>query len=104
MSTIDQKNAAGTVPHQETVLAVLIVAAGSGSRLGAGVPKAAVEIADRTLLEWAILGVLESGVAARLVVTVPPGDTQLTEICTRYGALAVPGGSSRAESDRKSVV
>lgn len=98
MSTIDQKNAAGTVPGQETVLAVLIVAAGSGSRLGAGIPKAAVEIAGRTLLEWALLGALKSGVASRLVVTVPPGDTLLTEICSRYGALAVPGGASRAES------
>lgn len=98
MSTLDQEKAAGTVPDQETVLAVLIVAAGSGSRLGAGVPKAAVEIAGKTLLEWAILGALASGVAARLVVTVPPGDTQLTSICGRYGALAVPGGASRAES------
>lgn len=98
MSTIDQKPAAGTVPDQETVLAVLIVAAGSGSRLGAGIPKAAVEIAGKTLLEWAILGALTSGVAARLVVTVPPGDTQLTGICARYGALAVPGGANRAES------
>ncbi|MFW0170104.1 2-C-methyl-D-erythritol 4-phosphate cytidylyltransferase [Rothia sp. P5766] len=98
MSTIDQKNAAGTVPEQETVLAVLIVAAGSGSRLGAGIPKAAVEIAGKTLLEWAILGALASGVTARLVVTVPPGDTLLTAICARYGALAVPGGASRAES------
>src|SRR5438876_513490 len=32
----------------------LIVAAGSGERLGAGVPKALVELAGRTLLQWSI--------------------------------------------------
>ena len=40
----------------------LIVAAGSGERLGAGVPKALVEVAGRTLLERSIdvlLGVEE---------------------------------------------
>ena len=32
----------------------LIVAAGSGERLGAGVPKALVQLAGRPLLQWSI--------------------------------------------------
>ena len=99
MSTLDFSNTASTATTSAgSVLAVVIVAAGSGSRLGAGRPKAAVQVAGRTLLEWALAGARESGVAARLVVTVPPQDVALRQVCARYGALAVPGGATRAES------
>ncbi|WP_237201611.1 2-C-methyl-D-erythritol 4-phosphate cytidylyltransferase [Rothia nasimurium] len=99
MSTLDFSVTAGTATtFGGSVLAVCVVAAGSGSRLGAGKPKAAVEVAGRTVLEWALVGIRESGVAARIVVTVPPGDSELSEVCSRYGALAVPGGATRAES------
>lgn len=81
-----------------SVLALVIVAAGSGSRLGAGVPKAAVDVGGKTLLEWALEGARAAQVAARTVVTVPPGDSQLSEVCARFGALAVEGGATRAES------
>ena len=49
----------------------LLVAAGSGERLGAGTPKAFVPCAGRPLLEWS-LEVL-SAVCERVVVAVPPG-------------------------------
>lgn len=81
-----------------SVLALVIVAAGSGSRLGAAVPKAAVQVAGKTLLEWALEGARSSGVAARVVVTVPPGDKDLRRVCQKFGALAVEGGATRAES------
>ncbi|MDY3049246.1 MAG: 2-C-methyl-D-erythritol 4-phosphate cytidylyltransferase [Rothia sp. (in: high G+C Gram-positive bacteria)] len=99
MSELDFSDMAGTGSSSAaSVLALLVVAAGSGSRLGAGRPKAAVQVAGRCLLDWALEGALASGVFARLVVTVPPGDTELREVCARYGALAVEGGASRAES------
>lgn len=99
MSEKDLNETAGTATIVDgSVLAVLVVAAGSGARLGAGRPKAAVEVGGRTLLDWALRGVLESGVASRLVVTVPPADTVLRRVCSRYGALAVEGGATRAES------
>lgn len=99
MSETNFYETASADPHQEgSALAVLLVAAGSGSRLGAGIPKAAVKVGGRTLLEWALMGAVASGVACRLVVTVPPGDTGLRQICARYGACAVDGGASRAES------
>lgn len=98
VSDFNTFDTAGTVTGNGSVLAVVVVAAGSGSRLGAGVPKAAVTVAGRSLLEWALEGVLASGVASRLVVTVPAGDTDLRKVCDRYGALAVEGGATRAES------
>ncbi len=48
----------------------LLVAAGSGKRLGAGAPKAFVECAGRPLLEWS-LDALQA-VCDRVVVAVPP--------------------------------
>lgn len=80
------------------VFAVLVVAAGMGSRLGEGIPKAAVEVAGKTLLEWSLEGVRASGRAARIVVTVPSGDSVLRSVAERFGALAVEGGATRAES------
>lgn len=98
VSDFNTFEAASTATGNGSVLAVVVVAAGSGSRLGAGVPKAAVTVAGRTLLEWALEGAVAAGVASRLVVTVPPGDTELRRVCARYGALAVEGGATRAES------
>lgn len=52
--------------------AVIVTAAGSGSRLGYPQPKALVRVAGRTILEWAIDGVIRSGSADVIVVTAPP--------------------------------
>lgn len=87
-----------TVPKPGTVFAVVVVAAGSGSRLGQGIPKAAVIVGGKTLLEWALEGVRASGVASRVVVTVPAGEIELRAVCQRFNALAVEGGATRAES------
>lgn len=53
-----------------TVLAVL-TAAGSGSRLGADLPKALVLVAGRSLVARAVEGLLASGGIAQIVVTAP---------------------------------
>ncbi|MDT0189759.1 2-C-methyl-D-erythritol 4-phosphate cytidylyltransferase [Rothia terrae] len=89
---------AKTASDTEAVFAVIVVAAGSGSRLGRGIPKAAVEVAGKTLLQWALEGVIAAGIASRVVVTVPAGDTVLRQVCERFGALAVEGGATRSES------
>ena len=52
------------------VVAVL-TAAGAGTRLGAGGPKALVEIGGRSLLRRAAQGLADSGVVDHLVVTAP---------------------------------
>lgn len=51
-------------------MGVVVVAAGSGTRLGADRPKAFVDLAGATLLEHAVRGALAAG-PAELVVVVP---------------------------------
>lgn len=79
-------------------LAVVVVAAGSGTRLGYGMPKALVPVAGHPLLEHALATVREALPAASLLVTVPVGDTELTAVASACGAQAVTGGATRAQS------
>ena len=55
------------------MIIALIVAAGRGERLGAGRPKALVELAGRPLLQWSIEAL--SGVEGMgpIVLALPPG-------------------------------
>ena len=53
------------------IVAAVLVAAGSGSRLAAGVPKAFVEVSERTLLEHAAERFLSSRALRDVVVVVP---------------------------------
>ena len=50
----------------------VLTAAGSGARLGAGGPKALVEVDGVSLLRRAAMGLLGSGVVEYVVVTAPP--------------------------------
>mgnify|MGYP005814016761 CR=1 FL=1 len=85
---------------------VVVVAAGSGSRLGAGRPKAFVELAGRTLLERALQGALAAG-ATSLAVVVPQDllaeARSALDLVPGAGAVAtavVPGGAERGDSVR----
>lgn len=84
--------------HPSTAL--ILLAAGSGTRLGAGMPKALVEIAGRSLLQHALSRVATWEVLAQIVVVVPAQDQALAEQARTYGVKVstVPGGASRAES------
>lgn len=73
----------------------LIVAAGSGVRLGAGGPKALVSVAGRPLFEWSVDACREAGSVGRVIVVAPA--THLEEF-RREGLTVVAGGSSRSES------
>ncbi|MEV4902953.1 IspD/TarI family cytidylyltransferase [Citricoccus sp. NPDC055426] len=94
---------------------VLIVAAGSGSRLKAGVPKALAPLADgRTLLEHCLesvaaaqaAGVLELNAVAVVLPADPEAAAALEQVCRAAGDRAgftvrcVPGGAERADSVR----
>ena len=59
-------------------IAIIIVAAGSGTRLGASEPKAFVELAGRTLLRHALEGVRAAG-PMQVIVVAPPGFERLAE-------------------------
>ena len=74
--------------------AIIIVAAGSGTRLGAGAPKAFVEVAGRSLLSHAIDSVPPCG---QLVIVAPA--SHLAEASAHAAhAVVVAGGDSRQAS------
>ncbi len=75
----------------------LIVAAGSGERLGAGGPKALVRVAGRPLYEWALRACRRSARIGGIVIAVPPGKGPEFEA---EGARTVDGGATRSESVR----
>lgn len=82
-----------------TDTALIVVAAGSGTRLGRGVPKAFAEVAGATILEHALRGL--AGVDASLVVVVPAGfEAEASAIAARAGVgiAVVAGGETRADS------
>ncbi len=85
-------------------LAVIVVAAGSGTRLAAGGPKAFVGIDDRSILHHALRGVFDAP-EAQVVVVAPAGreGDALTEVAATAGdrldrVTVVVGGDTRQAS------
>lgn len=77
--------------------ACLVVAAGSGVRLGAGRPKAFVEVAGRSLLDRAVDGATASS-AVDVLVLVVPADLVDAAAHAHPRALVAAGGATRQES------
>lgn len=82
----------------ETV--AIVSAAGSGERLGAGIPKAYVELCGQTMLERAVDGLLRSGVIDRVVVAVPADRVEETTTLMAGRATVVAGGAERHDTVR----
>lgn len=95
---------------------VVIVAAGSGTRLGAGIPKAFVPLAGETLLVHALRGLLALPGRVAVVVAVPPEDAarrslaqealrvELAPLGDRVvAAECVDGGADRSASVRAAL-
>lgn len=86
--------------------AVVVVAAGSGQRLGLGVPKAFAPLAGGTILDWSLRGIRRARRIAHVVVVAPPDRVEETAgIVQRvYGddaariVTVVAGGEERADS------
>jgi 2-C-methyl-D-erythritol 4-phosphate cytidylyltransferase len=74
----------------------LLVAAGSGERLGAGRPKAFVVLAGRPMIEWSLDALRAAGVED-VVVALPPGEA------APDGCAGVPGGATRSASVRAAL-
>ncbi|MGO4383819.1 2-C-methyl-D-erythritol 4-phosphate cytidylyltransferase [Specibacter sp. RAF43] len=93
--------------------AVVIVAAGSGERLGHGMPKAKVPLGGEPMLAHAVRGVVQAGVAGHIVIAVPAGDDELRELCQILAAevgedtglawSVVDGGADRSASVRAAL-
>lgn len=86
-------------------LGIIVVAAGSGSRLGAGEPKAFVPIGGVPILERALRGVFDSVEPAQVVVVAPVSHLKAARaIADRVSGAAsasvtvVPGGETRQAS------
>jgi len=82
---------------------VVVVAAGSGTRLGAGLPKAFVPLRGRPLLGYAVDTVARLPRLAALVVVAPPGLADPTGpswagVDLPPDAVVVAGGASRTDS------
>jgi 2-C-methyl-D-erythritol 4-phosphate cytidylyltransferase len=79
------------------IVAAIVVAAGSGTRLGAGLPKAFVQVGGRTLLEHAVERISAHPRVDTVVVAVPA--EQVTRAAALVGsATVVAGGSTRQQS------
>jgi 2-C-methyl-D-erythritol 4-phosphate cytidylyltransferase len=79
----------------------VIAAAGSGERLGAGGPKAFVELAGRPMLGWSLLAFNEAQSVAQIVIASPPGmEERVEELAGEAGVevRVVEGGEHRSES------
>lgn len=93
-------------------IAVIVVAAGSGQRLGYGMPKARVPLGGEPILMHALRGVVASGVASQVCVALPGGDGALRALCDDFRTelvdggpvlTLVDGGASRADSVRAAL-
>jgi 2-C-methyl-D-erythritol 4-phosphate cytidylyltransferase/2-C-methyl-D-erythritol 2,4-cyclodiphosphate synthase len=83
-----------------TSVGIIVVAAGSGTRLGAGLPKAFAPVGSLTVLDHALAHVPRD---AALVVVAPASHlAEATATVARYAgaapAVAVPGGETRQQS------
>jgi 2-C-methyl-D-erythritol 4-phosphate cytidylyltransferase len=81
-------------------VAVLVPAAGLGTRLGPGVPKALRELGGTSLLEHAVRRVCLAPSVGCVVVAVPPGTAPDLQAATpaRIQLYVVEGGATRQQS------
>jgi 2-C-methyl-D-erythritol 4-phosphate cytidylyltransferase len=88
-------------------VAAVLVAAGSGERLGYGMPKALVSLAGRTILDRAIEAFAGHPELAELVVAAPAGAVETIASTVAAGCrlpcAVVAGGASRTESVRRGL-
>lgn len=81
-------------------VAALVVAAGSGVRLGGGGPKALRELGGRPLVSWSIDAMAAGGAAAVVLVVAAGTEAGYADVVEQspIPVRLVPGGSSRQES------
>lgn len=90
-------------------VAAVVPAAGSGLRLGAGIPKAFVEVDGVTMLERAVAGLLASGVVDDVVAVVPADRVAEAEGLLahlrgeNHLVVVTTGGAERTDSVRNGL-
>ena len=82
-------------------ISAIIAAAGSGERFGAGIPKALIQLADRTLVQHAVSSL--APVVDQIIITAPSGfEAQISELVGE-GIIVVTGGATRSASVRNAL-
>jgi 2-C-methyl-D-erythritol 4-phosphate cytidylyltransferase len=81
----------------------VIAAAGSGQRLGAGGPKAFVELGGRPLIEWSLAARGSARTIGSIVIAAPASQVREAELAAGLAApgatvVVTPGGATRAAS------
>jgi 2-C-methyl-D-erythritol 4-phosphate cytidylyltransferase/2-C-methyl-D-erythritol 2,4-cyclodiphosphate synthase len=79
-------------------VAAVIVAAGSGLRFGADIPKALVQLGNRTLIEHAVAAI--SPVVDQVIVTAPATHLAQFQVILGDAVTVVAGGQTRSASVR----
>ncbi len=78
---------------------VVIPAAGSGRRMGAGIPKQYLPLHGRTVIEWSLASFLEQPAIEGIVVAVTDGDPYWRELALGDRKLfTTTGGAERMDS------
>lgn len=82
--------------------AAIIVAAGSGSRLGGQVPKQFMTLGGKPVLRWSVDAMLRCNKIAAIAVVVPPGQEHRTRplLPPAWNLHVVAGGATRTDSVR----
>ncbi len=81
----------------------MVAAAGSGQRLGAGGPKAFVDLGGRALIEWSLAALDAARSIGAIVIAAPAGFEREAELAAELAApqaavVVTPGGATRAAS------
>ncbi len=79
-------------------VSAIIAAAGSGQRFGATIPKALIQLGNRTLLEHAVAAM--APIADEIIVCAPAGYEDQIRRLLGDGAIVVTGGATRSQSVR----
>ncbi len=79
-------------------VAVVLVAAGSGERLGAGLPKALVSFNNRTILDWSLRAFRDHPEIDSVVVVAPAAAVGAIAVNLAPDVAVVAGGGSRQQS------
>ncbi|MEY3279563.1 MAG: hypothetical protein RIR63_755, partial [Actinomycetota bacterium] len=79
-------------------VAAIIAAAGSGLRFGADLPKALIQLGDKTLIEHAVAAI--SPTVDEVIVTAPASHLSQFKSLLGEAVTVVVGGQTRSESIR----
>jgi 2-C-methyl-D-erythritol 4-phosphate cytidylyltransferase len=88
---------------------LIMPAAGSGSRFGAGVRKQYASLEGRTVIEWALAPFLADGRCVQAVVALARDDADWKQVAARLAAsgtaavTSVEGGERRSDSVRRAL-